>query len=796
MPLGAASTGFGVSFTLRDQFTAASKKISQSFKGLSGSAANFGGRLTKSADGMGAAFGKVAVITGLVAPFVAATRASSQFSAEISKLGALSQGTASEMKLLEQQALDLGAATKFSATEAAQGMSFLAMAGFKSNQIMEAMPGVLDLATVAQVDLAKASDIASNIMSGFGKKASEMDQIVDVLASTTSSSNLNLVQLAESMKLIAPQAKTLGVELEEVSAVVGILGDNGLQGTIATASMRTSINRLAKETGPVAKAMKELGVQAFDQTGKFKGLTGLVKELERVTTGMTDKQKLAAVATVVGSEASTQYLALMNATKTVMKDGTSVTLKGSEALQAYTENLKEATGAGKAMADQMMNNLQGRLIALGSQFETMLIKIGAAIEPLVSVLVEVATQLIQFFSWLASTAVGKVLLMIAAGIAMVAAGMIAWNLVNTIAIPIFTGLAAAVNLTLWPITLIIVAIVAVVFIMKKLYEAITKGAEGASMFGTALLFALGPIGAIIGGVLALKRGVSEFNAVADGADAKGGFLGFLTKLGGIVVGVMEIWKSATSEGFALSEKTRNALEKMGILQFVINLGTYVVRIKEFFRGVWQGIKESLIDPLADAWTSIGEAFGGLVDAISSIFDAIGFSIGKAGGKMETFKMIGKFVGKVVSVALMPIVWALQGIAFIVKTVIRLFTWLINKVKSLVGLMGGWLTSIKEVLGLIDETEQKNARLTGTGVGGIKNPNSATVLSDQLATSASNATQAQNNQQANLIAQGVNDKEVNITDDSNTTVTNQIVLDGEVIAATVNEINKVNSEIQN
>lgn len=204
--------------------------------------------------------------TSVTLPVVAiggnALRTAAQFESAMNQVAAVSGATGKQFQELENLAKQLGETTSFSASQAAEGMSFLAMAGFEVNDILESMPGVLNLAAAGQMDLAMASDIASNILTGFGKDASEMSKAVDVLAKTFTSSNTNLEQLGEAMAYVAPVANSAGLQFEEVSAAVGLLGNAGIQASRAGTTLRGAIANLLSPTGEAKKVLDRLGVSA------------------------------------------------------------------------------------------------------------------------------------------------------------------------------------------------------------------------------------------------------------------------------------------------------------------------------------------------------------------------------------------------------------------------------------------------------------------------------------------------------------------------------------------------------
>src|SRR5699024_5729548 len=172
-------------------------------------------------------------------------------------------------------------------------MQYLAMAGYESNEIISAMPGVLNAAAAGQVELGTAADITSNVLSGFGLQASETSRVADVLTKAFTSSNTSMESLGETMKYAAPVAKAAGFSLEETAAAAGILGDSGISASQAGTTLRGVMLRLINPPKQAAEALDALGISVTDSSGKIKPLYKIIEELQKATAGMTDAQKSA-----------------------------------------------------------------------------------------------------------------------------------------------------------------------------------------------------------------------------------------------------------------------------------------------------------------------------------------------------------------------------------------------------------------------------------------------------------------------------------------------------------------------
>jgi TP901 family phage tail tape measure protein len=301
-----------------------------------------------------AAVGGVATAIGGIA--VAAGKVGMDFEAQMSRVQAISGATADELKRLKDQAVDLGAETAFSATEAAHGMENLASAGFSVSEIMEAMPGMLDLAASSGEDLANSADIAASTLQGFGLEASEAGHVADVLAKNAADTNAAVADTGEAMKFIAPLAHAAGISLEETAAAIGIMADNGIKGSQAGTTLRGALSRLSKPTRDMQEAMDELGISFYDSEGRMKSLSEQIDMVKAATAGMTDEQRNNYLVTLYGQEALSGMLALINTT-----DGK---------LEEMTQSYKNCDGAAEEMATTMQDNLSSALEQVGGAAES------------------------------------------------------------------------------------------------------------------------------------------------------------------------------------------------------------------------------------------------------------------------------------------------------------------------------------------------------------------------------------------------------------------------------------------
>lgn len=227
------------------------------------------------------------------------------FDETMSKVQALTRLNKESAKLneLREQAKKLGASTSFTATEVAQGQSFLAMAGFDAEKIKKSMPSMLDLAKGAGLDLATTADISSNILSAFKLPAEQMGMVADTLAATFSRSNVDLTMLGDSMKYVAPIAQKAGAGIQDAAAMAGLLGNVGIQGSEAGVALRALYNRMAAPPKDAAKALEELNVQVSDANGNMRPMADLLAEVAEKTKDMGNVKQLALFKAIAGARA-------------------------------------------------------------------------------------------------------------------------------------------------------------------------------------------------------------------------------------------------------------------------------------------------------------------------------------------------------------------------------------------------------------------------------------------------------------------------------------------------------------
>ncbi|GAB5612045.1 hypothetical protein JCM37173_25730 [Allocoprococcus similis] len=285
----------------------------------------------------------------------AAVKVGMNFEAEMSKVASISGATGDEFQKLIDKAKEMGSKTKFSATESAQAMEYMAMAGWKTQDMVGGLKGIMDLAAASGEDLATTSDIVTDALTAFGLKASDSTHFADVLAKASSNANTNVAMMGETFKYVAPVAGALGYSVEDCSVAIGLMANSGIKASQAGTSLRQMLSRMAKPTDEAQAAMDKLGVSLTDSAGNMKSLDTVMGDLRNGFKGLSKAEQTQLAASLAGQEAMSGLLAIVNAS-----DGDFDKLKNS------IYNCKDAAANMAAVAQ---DNLAGQITSLKSKAE-------------------------------------------------------------------------------------------------------------------------------------------------------------------------------------------------------------------------------------------------------------------------------------------------------------------------------------------------------------------------------------------------------------------------------------------
>lgn len=559
-----------------------------------------------------------------------AVNKSMEFESQLSRVGAIAGASSTELDALRKSALDLGASTSKSASEVAQGQEALAALGFTANDIIGAMPGVISAAEASGADMAQTAEVMASALNIFGLEASDANRVADILAQTANQSAADINDMSYALKYAGPVAASLGVPIEELSGAIGLMTNAGLDGSSAGTALRAGLLSLLSPSEKNAKAMEAMGLSMTDANGKFVGISGVISQLNESMAGMTEAQKTATLASLVGTEASSGFLALMKA--------------GPEEVDKMTASLQNSGGASAEAAAKMKDNLKGAVDELSGAFETMQITLGTALTPAIETAAGVLQKLADWFNQLSPStqsfiaiagAVSAVLMVLVGVVGFLTMAMGALAAAEWAAIAPVAGIVAA-------ITGAIIVIVALVAAVVQAYQKIdwframvdTAWAAIKSAFNTALTFIRGVVQSIMGQVTAFfSQKLSEIKKFWDqnGTQIKQSIQLVMLVIQTIIRTAMAVIQSVMTIAWNVIKSVTSAV--WGIIKGVISGGINIILgiIKTFsslltgnWKGAWEGVKQimsgaiKILETMAKSMIDIGKSIiTGLIKGISN-----------------------------------------------------------------------------------------------------------------------------------------------------------------------------------
>lgn len=549
------------------------------------------------------------ITTPLIGVGVAAAKVGGDFEAQMSRVKAISGATGDTFEQMKQQAIDLGAKTAFSAKESAAGMENLASAGFSAQEIMKAMPGLLDLAAVSGGDVALASENTATALRGFGLEASEAGHVADVFARAAADTNAEVGDMGEALKYVAPVANSMGISLEETAAAIGIMSDAGIKGSQAGTTLRGALSRLARPTKAMQDTMDNLGVSFYDADGKMKPLKTQVELLKKAFEGLTPEQQQNALVTLYGQESLSGMMALID--------------KGPDSLGKLTKSLKDSDGAADDMARTMQDNMNSSIEQMFGAFESAAIVIQKILAPSIKKVADAISGLVEKF---VSAPESTQRLVVAIG-----------------------AIAIAIGPVLYALGMLVKAFQT----MKVGLGVLGNGISLFKKLGSAIGFLTSPVGLVIAAVALLVVGfIYLWNTSEDFRNFWIGLWeGIKSAVSSAVEWIQNAWKS-TGEWFnnlwkSIKEGADNVWttiqEAPGkAADWIKNKWT---ETKEFFSSIWDGIKEAassawegIVNILAPYVIAIKNVFQPMIDFFTNLWSQIGSIAGSAWEIIKTAVM--------------------------------------------------------------------------------------------------------------------------------------------------------------
>ena len=311
----------------------------------------------------------------------AAIKIGADFEEGMSEVQAISRASASDMELLKEKAKEMGAETKFSATESAAAFKYMAQAGWNTEDMLNGISGVMSLAAASGEDLALTADIVTDSLTAFGLEAKDAAHFSDVLAMTANATNTDVANLGYTFKYVAPVAGALGYSIEDMSVAIGLMANSGIKAETAGTALRATLTNLAKPTKQMTGYMEELGISLTDAQGNVKPFNEVMIDLREGFEGLTEAQKAEYAAGIAGKEAMSGLLAIVNAS--------------DEDFAALTEQINNCNGAAEEAAKIMQDNLKGSVEQLGGALETLGIEFYDSVNTPIRTIVESATSMVE-----------------------------------------------------------------------------------------------------------------------------------------------------------------------------------------------------------------------------------------------------------------------------------------------------------------------------------------------------------------------------------------------------------------
>lgn len=575
------------------------------FDGYAAKAEKVGGTLTSVGQKL------LPLSTSIAGLGVAAVKTTADFDSEMSKVSAISGATGTDLDKLRGKAREMGAKTKFSASEAAQGMQYMAMAGWKTQDMMDGLEGIMNLAAASGEDLASTSDIVTDALTAFGLSAKDSSHFSDILAAASSNANTNVSMMGETFKYAAPVLGSLGYTAEDAALAIGLMANAGIKSSQAGTSLRGAITNLAKPTDTVAAAMDKYGISLTDSSGKMLSLRELMEQLRQKLGGLSEAEQAQAAAALFGKNAMSGMLAIINGSD-----------KDFEKLAGAIDN---CDGSSEKMANTMNDNLQGQITILMSQLQELAISFGEILMPKIR---DIVTHIQNFVDKLNAMDEGQKETILRIGMFVAALA------------PMLIGLGKVITFS-----------ADVSRALGTLSDGLVKAGGFSGVFTKALGLITSPAAIVVGAIAAITAVIihlwntnedfrntitaiwqkikDAFTIFAAGISERLSALGIT--FSDVTSAIKTIWDGFCNLLAQVLEAAFNTIASKLQTAFNVILGIWDV-FSAVFSGDWSGAWEAVKGIFSSVWDGLKEYFSTIIGAVKGVADVF---LGWFGTNWET-----------------------------------------------------------------------------------------------------------------------------------------------------------------
>ena len=593
----------------------------------------------------------VGITTPLLGLGTISVKTAADFQESMSKVSAISGATGDDLERLTDMAKQMGATTKFSASESAEAFQYMAMAGWKTEDMLSGISGIMNLAAASGEDLAIVSDICTDSLTAFGMSAEESGRFADILASASSNANTNVSMLGESFKYVAPLCGSMGYSAEDASIALSLMANAGIKGSQSGTSLKTALTNMLSPTSSMASVMEEYGLSLTNADGSMKSLQDVMIMLREKMGSLDEATQGAAASTLFGKEALAGMLSIINAS--------------DEDFEKLTTAIYNCDGSAQTMAETMQNNLNGKLTQLKSALEGVAISFGEVLIPMLMKVVESITNVVQKFANL-DERTRKLILII---------GAIATS-IGPLLLVIGKLITTGSKIAGWG---------------KGVATAMKGVMAGTKGIGTVMTTVFGPGGVIllvIAGIAALVAGFMYLWNTNE--DFKNFFINTWNAIVEFMTPILEYLKTVIVQCW---------------VDITTMLQPYIDEIKTFIVEAWNFILTTIVPILNNIWSAIVTAWQYIWDTLQPILSQL----------KETISAAWDFILTIISIALDKISTIVslgfeivKGIFTAVTSAIK-FIWdnfgdlIVSKIKNVWDTVAGVVSGASKVLQGIFQT---------------------------------------------------------------------------------------------